>query len=103
MRRLQLRSTKRATRGDPPAFVTGSMFNSFKRFKSFQPSPYILPRVAGEERAGGLNGAQRLNGLNVLNQHRLANHPELERSVKISDLTVTGTTCETPMGLPMSM
>jgi hypothetical protein len=27
----------------------------------------ILPRDAGEDREGGLNGAQRLNGLNDLN------------------------------------
>ena len=42
-------------------------FKSFKPFKRFKPPPYILPRVAGEERGGGLNGAQRLNVLNVLN------------------------------------
>ena len=34
---------------------------------------------------------------------RLVDQPEVERRVKISDLTVTGTTCDTPMGLPMSM
>ena len=28
---------------------------------------FILPRVAGEDRGGGLNGAERLNGLNDLN------------------------------------
>ena len=28
----------------------------------------VLPRDAGEERVGGLNQAQRLNGLNVLNE-----------------------------------
>jgi hypothetical protein len=50
-----------------------------------------------------LNGVKRLNGLNVLNQHWLADQPEVERRVKMRDLTVTGTTCDTPMGLPMSM
>jgi hypothetical protein len=39
-------------------------FKTFKPFKSLKPPPDILPRVAGEERGGGLNGAQRLNGLN---------------------------------------
>jgi hypothetical protein len=42
-------------------------FETFKPFKSFQPPPLFLPRVAGEDEGGGLNGAQRLNGLNVLN------------------------------------
>jgi hypothetical protein len=32
-----------------------------------QPPSVILPRVAGEERGEGLNGAQRLNYLNGLN------------------------------------
>src|SRR6266568_4589393 len=32
-----------------------------------QAPSFILPRDAGEERGRGLNGAQRLNGLNVLN------------------------------------
>ena len=32
---------------------------------------FILPRVAGEERGGGLNGAQRLNDLNDLNLQRI--------------------------------
>ena len=47
----------------------------FKPFKSFNPSPFFeaepgecfLPRVAGEEQGEGLNGAQRLNDLNGLN------------------------------------
>src|SRR4029453_9252252 len=30
------------------------------------PTPF-RPRVAGEEEGGGLNGAERLNGLNILN------------------------------------
>jgi hypothetical protein len=32
-----------------------------------QTPSFILPRDAGEERGEGLNGAERLNGLNVLN------------------------------------
>jgi hypothetical protein len=32
-----------------------------------QAPSFILPRDAGEERGRGLNGAQRLNGLNDLN------------------------------------
>jgi hypothetical protein len=39
----------------------------FKQFKTFKPPPLVLPRVAGENEGGGLNGAQRLNGLIVLN------------------------------------
>ena len=41
---------------------------SFKTLKQFKPfnSPYILHRGAGE-RGGGLNGAKRLNSLNVWN------------------------------------
>jgi hypothetical protein len=27
----------------------------------------FLPRVAGEDEGGGLNGAERLNNLNILN------------------------------------
>jgi hypothetical protein len=37
-------------------------FNSFKKFKSFKPPPLFLPRVAGEDEGGGLNG---LNGLSA--------------------------------------
>src|SRR6266498_1365918 len=36
-----------------------------------QAPSFILPRDAGEERGGGLNGAQRLNGLNFLNRVHL--------------------------------
>jgi hypothetical protein len=51
-----------------------------KPFQSFKPLPRIksgagslfLPRVAGEDEGGGLNGAQRLNGLNDLNDFRLS-------------------------------
>jgi len=32
-----------------------------------QTPSFILPRVAGEERGKGLNGAQRLNGMNDWN------------------------------------
>jgi hypothetical protein len=39
-------------------------FKPFNRCAPFKPSPYILPRDAGEDRGGGLNG---LNVLNVLN------------------------------------
>jgi hypothetical protein len=41
-------------------------FNLVKKFKAFKPPPLFLPRDAGEDEGGGLNG---LNGLNVLNQH----------------------------------
>jgi len=40
----------------------------FKQFKSLKPPPLVLPRVAGEDEGGGLNGAQRLNVLNGLNE-----------------------------------
>jgi hypothetical protein len=42
-------------------------FKTFKSFKTLKPPPFILPRDAGEDRGEGLNGAQRLNGLNFLN------------------------------------
>jgi len=42
-------------------------FKPFKTFKSLKPPPLVLPRVAGEDEGGGLIGAQRLSGLNVLN------------------------------------
>ena len=35
--------------------------------QAVQTPSLILPRVAGEETGEGLNGAQRLNGLNCLN------------------------------------
>jgi hypothetical protein len=44
--------------------------NAFKKFKPFnrcapiKPPPSILPRDAGEERGGGLNGLNFLNDLN---------------------------------------
>jgi hypothetical protein len=44
-------------------------FNSFKKFKLFNLLLTSSPAPAGEERGGGLNGAQRLNGLNVLKLH----------------------------------
>jgi len=34
---------------------------------TFSSPSFILPRDAGEDSGGGLNGAQRLNALNVLN------------------------------------
>jgi hypothetical protein len=44
------------------------MFKSFQSFKPFKPFvPSLLPRDAGVHR-GGLNGAKRLNGLNVWNR-----------------------------------
>jgi len=44
----------------------------------------VLPRVAGEERGGGLNGEKRLNGLNDLNASdgRREQDPSAERSEK---------------------
>ena len=36
-------------------------------FKSFKPPPLVLPRVTGEDEGWGVNGAERLNGLNILN------------------------------------
>jgi hypothetical protein len=33
---------------------------------------FILPRVAGEDRGGGLNGAERLNDLNGSNRSSAA-------------------------------
>jgi len=42
-------------------------FKTFKPFKMLKPPPLVLPRDAGEDAGGGLNGAKRLNGLNVLN------------------------------------
>jgi len=49
----------------------------------FVPS-FILPRVAGEERGGGLNG---LNGLNVLNTGSLISSPfDLHRVAAFSRL-----------------
>jgi hypothetical protein len=45
-------------------------FKSFKQFKSFNPLLHLPPRRRGKRAArDGLNGAERLNGLNVLNQH----------------------------------
>jgi hypothetical protein len=32
-------------------------FKTFKPFKSFKPPPLFLPRDAGENEGGGLNGA----------------------------------------------
>jgi hypothetical protein len=40
------------------------MFKSFNRCAPFNSPTSFLPRVAGEDEAGGLNN---LNGLNVLN------------------------------------
>jgi hypothetical protein len=34
-----------------------SPFKTFKSFKSFNPPPLVLPRVAGEDEGEGLNGA----------------------------------------------
>ena len=47
-------------------------FKLFKPFKSFKSFHLLLPppRNAGEERGEGLNGAERLNGLNDLNFRR---------------------------------
>ena len=51
-------------------------FKTFKPFKSFTPHfPFdaagpFSPADAGENQRGGLNGAKRLNGLNVWNQER---------------------------------
>jgi hypothetical protein len=42
-----------------------NVFKPFKPFKQFKPPPRVLPRDAGEDEGGGLNGAQRLNGLNL--------------------------------------
>jgi hypothetical protein len=39
----------------------------FKQFKTFNPHFRFLPRDAGEDERGGLNGAQ-LNDLNHLNR-----------------------------------
>jgi hypothetical protein len=44
------------------------MFKAFKSFKPLKPPLFILPRGAGEDRGRGLNGAQRLNGLNIWNR-----------------------------------
>ena len=44
-----------------------SVNKMFKSFKTFNPPPLVLPRDAGEDEGGGLSGAQRLNGWNVLN------------------------------------
>jgi hypothetical protein len=41
-----------------------AMNHEFKQFKPLQALSLVLPRDAGEERGGGLNGAKRLNGLN---------------------------------------
>jgi hypothetical protein len=40
---------------------------SSKKVQNVQVPSFILPRDAGEERGRGLNGAKRLNRLNVLN------------------------------------
>jgi hypothetical protein len=40
----------------------------FNQFKTFNPHLWFLPRDAGEDEGGGLNGAQRLNDLNHLNR-----------------------------------
>jgi hypothetical protein len=48
--------------------VSLNAFKTFKSFKTFKLPPLFLPRVAGEDEGEGLNGAQRLNGLNDLNE-----------------------------------
>ena len=45
-----------------PVLSAAEGFKPFRRFQSFEPPISHLPRVAGEEKGGGLNGAQRLNG-----------------------------------------
>jgi hypothetical protein len=40
-------------------------FKTFKPFDLFHPPPLSSPADAGEDEGGGLNEAQRLNGLNV--------------------------------------
>jgi hypothetical protein len=41
-----------------------STFKQFNTFKKFKPPPLVLPRDAGEDEGGGLNGLNALNGLN---------------------------------------
>jgi hypothetical protein len=40
------------------------LFKRFNRYAKFNPPPLFLPRVAGEDEGGGLNGLNDLNGLN---------------------------------------
>jgi hypothetical protein len=46
------------------SFAPNPGFQAFKKFQLFKPPPMFLPRDAGEDEGGGLNG---LNSLNVLN------------------------------------
>jgi hypothetical protein len=49
------------------------MFKTFKPFKSFNPVLHLPPRARGKRTAekDGLNGAERLNDLNDLNQPKI--------------------------------
>ena len=60
-------------------------------------------KVGADPSFGGQNVLNDLNFLNELNSSLKWDQPEVERRVKMRDLTVTGTTCDTPIGLPMSM
>ena len=42
-------------------------FKTFKPFKQFQPTPLSFPATRGRMKEGKLNGAQRLNDWNYLN------------------------------------
>ena len=52
-----------------PSSLRFKAFKLFNRYAPFNFPSFILPRIAGEERGGGLND---LNGLNVLNDRNIS-------------------------------